>query len=408
MWARKRIDTGWSDLAAGFALLCSRGSTEVTAAIENEWHPNTLTCLSVRTTLDLAFQSLELPSGSEVLVSAITIPDMVTVIQNHGLVPVPVDLCPDDLSVDLDSLATAVTDRTRLILVAHLFGSTMPMQPIVDLAERHGLLIFEDCAQAFSGEAFKGHPASDFAAFSFGPIKTATALGGALAIVRDSQTLSRMREIQSTYPAQSRLRFGKRIARYAVLKALGTRLCYRVLTLICRVLGHDIDRVVGSSARNFPSGQLITHLRQKPSPPLLALLRRRLLRFESKQLEARAESGRNLRRKLDPTVRCTVPANSTNWVFAIRSQQPKRLVGSLRAEGFDATTKSSLRVLSIAGAKAHRAPIAESLLPELVFVPAYPEIPPRELERMAKVINNTETSDPQNVSDTPSLTESTT
>jgi len=411
MWARKRIDISWSDLAAGCSSLFIRGTPELAAAIENDWHPDTLACLSVRTALDLALQALELPSGSEVLVSAITIPDMVAVIQDHGLVPVPVDLCPADLSVDLDSLATAITDRTRLVLVAHLFGSTMPMQPVIDLAERHRLLIFEDCAQAFSGEAFKGHPSSDFVAFSFGPIKTATALGGALAVVRDSQTLSRMRDIQATYPVQSRLRFGKRIVRYAILKALGAWPCFRVLALICRVFGQSIDHVVGSSAKNFPPGRLVADLRHQPSPPLLALLRRRLSRFEPKRLEARAERGRRLQRQLSPTIRCVAAADSTHWVFAVRSRQPGTLVDSLRAAGFDATTKSSLRVLSTVGAGATGALVAESLLPDLVFVPAYPKMPLRELDRMAGVINNTENSNPQPADvtvDTLSVTESTT
>ena len=410
MWARKRIDISWSDLAAGFGSLCVPGSRESAAVIENEWHPNTLACLSVRTALDLALQALKLPAGCEVLVSAITIPDMVTVIQDHGLLPVPVDLCPNDLSVDIDSLASAITDRTRLVLVAHLFGSTTPMQPIVDLAERHGLLIFEDCAQVFSGLAFKGHPASDFVAFSFGPIKTATALGGALAIVRDSRTLNRMRDIQGAYPWQSRFSFGRRIARYAVLKALGTWFGFCVLTSICRVLGQDIDRVVGSSAKNFPPGQLLTHLRHQPSPPLLALLRRRLSRFDPKRLKARSQHGQGLRRKLGPNVHCVAAPDSTHWVFAIRSRQPAALVDSLRAAGFDATTKSSLRVLSPVGAGATRAPVAESVLPELVFVPAHPEMPARELDRMAGVINNSENPNPQHAGvavDSPSDTERT-
>src|SRR5438876_3258754 len=83
--------------------------------------------------------SLALPAGSEVLVSAITIPDMVRIIEAHGLVPVPVDLDPDTLSVDQESLDRAVTPKTRAVLIAHLFGTRQPMEPILKVARQHGL-----------------------------------------------------------------------------------------------------------------------------------------------------------------------------------------------------------------------------------------------------------------------------
>lgn len=392
MWARKRIDIGWSDLAAAIASLARPRSAEVAAALEDAWDTNTVACLSVRSGLDLVLQALKLPAGSEVLVSAITIPDMVTILQEHGLVPVPIDLCPRDLSVDLDSLATAITDRTRMILVAHLFGSVMPMQPVIDLAQEQGLLVFEDCAQAFCGNQYKGDPASDFVAFSFGPIKTATALGGGLVSVQDDAVLMRMRQAQADYPVQSRFDFAKRIVRYSLLKLLGTRICFRLLALACRVFGQDLDQVVGASAKNFRSGQLVARLRRQPATALLRLLLRRLQRFDVASLDARAACGRQLVALLGSDIDCVgVAHDSTHWVLAVRSSRPRALVNSLQAHGFDGTVRSSLRVLTMVGARSPSAPAAEALLPELVFVPAYPGMPQHELERVAKVIQRTET-----------------
>lgn len=63
-----------------------------------------------RTGFDLLLQSLRLPKGSEVLCSAITIPDMLYVIRSHGLVPVPVDLDPKTLAVDMEQLRLAVSE----------------------------------------------------------------------------------------------------------------------------------------------------------------------------------------------------------------------------------------------------------------------------------------------------------
>lgn len=67
------------------------------------------------------------------------------------------------------------------------------MTPIAGVAARHGLLLWEDCAQVFTGMGgYLGHPESDAAFFSFGAIKRATALGGGIARIRDAAVLSGM------------------------------------------------------------------------------------------------------------------------------------------------------------------------------------------------------------------------
>ncbi|MEX2558766.1 MAG: DegT/DnrJ/EryC1/StrS family aminotransferase, partial [Pirellulales bacterium] len=188
MWARKRLDIGWFDL--GYATLCCclpGRRAERQRCIESLWSGSgdTLACLSVRSGFDLLLEALALPPGSEVLVSALTIKDMVRIIDEHGLLAVPVDLEPGAMAPDLDSLRQAITPATRAILVAHLFGGRIDLEPIVRLAEEHGLLVIEDCAQAYVGPHFVGHPGVAASMFSFGPIKTATALGGGLIRVAD-------------------------------------------------------------------------------------------------------------------------------------------------------------------------------------------------------------------------------
>ena len=182
MWARKRIDIGWRDLlaAAGYALFPGSRATAQQSA-EQVWpgSDDVIACLSVRSGLDLMLGQLGLPAGSEVLVSAVTIEDMVTILRHHGLVAVPIDVNPADMSPSLNDIDRAITPRTKAILIAHLFGTRLPLQPFAGKAKEHGLLLWEDCAQAFDG-CYAGHPEADAVMFSFGPIKTATALGGGL------------------------------------------------------------------------------------------------------------------------------------------------------------------------------------------------------------------------------------
>jgi len=174
MLPRGTPDLSWKDLLAGLAYCVRLDSNEqAQKAVEACWPDQaTFACLSVRSGFDLVLQALALPAGSEIIVSAITIPHMFEIIERHGLVVVPIDLDEYDLSIDLQALERAVTPRTKAILIAHLFGSQMPLDEIVAFAKHHNLLLFEDCAQAYNGSKQCGHPDSDVRMLSFGPIKT--------------------------------------------------------------------------------------------------------------------------------------------------------------------------------------------------------------------------------------------
>ena len=254
MWARKRLDVGWSDLGYGLLRACRPADRwAAQRRVERAWSgsADALACLSVRSGFDLLLGALALPPGSEVLVSAITIPHMVEIIEHHGLVPIPVDLDADRLAPRLDRMRRAVTPATRAVVVAHLFGSRIPLEPILALAEAHGLRVIEDCAQAFAGTEYQGHPRADASMFSFGPIKKATALGGAVLAVRDARLLQRMRIRQASYPVQSKGAYVRRLLKYGALMACSSRVSFSVLMRALRMMGRDPDRAINGSVRGF-------------------------------------------------------------------------------------------------------------------------------------------------------------
>src|SRR5688572_26031806 len=150
MIPRKRLDIGWSDLLFGMIRCWAPGDrTAVRERIERAWSSEGenagLACLSVRSGFDALLAVLAFPPGSEILMSALTIRDMTRIVLEHGLVPVPVDVETRTLAVQPEALARAVSPKTRAIVVAHLFGSRMPMEPVVRFAREHGLLLIEDC-----------------------------------------------------------------------------------------------------------------------------------------------------------------------------------------------------------------------------------------------------------------------
>jgi len=392
MWVRKRLDIGFWDFAVGIVhsiLPASRAALQ--RRLEADWSPSgdCLACISVRTGLDLLLAAIQLPPRSEVLMSAMTIPDMARIVERHGLVPVPVDLDLDTLGPNLASLRRAVTPASRAIVVAHLCGGRVRMTPILAEARQHSLLVIEDCAQAFDGRGYTGDPGADASLFSFGPIKTATALGGAMLRIGDREIVDRMRARQAQYPVQRRRSYLCRMLKYAAFRALCCPVPYAMLVRIWRAMGKDYDRLVNGSVRGFPGPDFFDRIRQQPCAPLLAMLRRRLRTYDPRRLERRAAKGDLLTRLLEPKIPCAgraaTPHNS--WVFPILVEEPGAMMENLRDAGFDAPQGHSMYVIPPPADRAENAAgTATEILRKVVYLPIYPEMPDGELRRMAKSV----------------------
>lgn len=392
MWARKRLDIGWPDLAIGLMHSCFLWDRRaIQRKIERAWSDSddVLACLSVRSGFDLLLEELNLPRGSEVLLSAVTIWHMVDIVEQHGLVPVPVDLDLTSMAPKADAMRRAITPATRAVVVAHLFGSRFPLEPIVEVAKEHGLLVIEDCAQAFAGRQYGGHPEADVSMFSFGPIKTATALWGGVLRVRDGQMLQRMRARQADYPVQKRRSYLRRLVKCAALKACCTRPVFGAMMRACRVMKRDHDRLINESVRGFRGPGLLQRIRQQPSTPALALLARRLRKFNGRRLADRASKGELLVQMLKDHVVCpgTAAAPHTHWVFPILVDDPDQVIALLRESGFDATQGQSLCVVAPPAERPDLEPCAaRDAMARIVFLPLYPEMSKRAVRRMARVL----------------------
>jgi len=368
-----------------------RSSLQLQAKREWPVADDVLVCLSARSGFDLLLQALRLPPGSEVLFSALTIPDMVRIVNHHDLVPVPVDLAGREFSPCLRSLRRAVSPETRVLVVSHLFGSRIPMDPIIDFAQQHGLFVVEDCAQAYCGTDFVGHPETDVAMFSFGPIKTATTLGGGLLRVRDGDLLHRMHRIQSQYVVQSRWSYLHRLLKYAILKAVSSRMVFGAVTRCAAVVECDFDSLVNGAARNFPDEKLFDRIRQLPSAPLLSMLLRRWRHYDPDRFRLRVKKGQFLTEQLGGPAQPDDQPWETNtyWVFPIFLSQPGSTVERLRQSGFDATRQCRLAVVDPPEDRLHLDPRnARELLSRVVFLPWYPDLPDRALQNMSSVLRS--------------------
>ena len=144
--------------------------------------------------LELALRALGIGAGDEVVVPARSFMASASCVAAVGATPVFADIDPDSQTLNPHTIASALTPRTRAIIVVHLAGWPAPMQEIMVLARAMGLLVIEDCAQAH-GAMHDGFPVgscSDAAAFSFCTDKIISTGGeGGMLVLHDAAVWER-------------------------------------------------------------------------------------------------------------------------------------------------------------------------------------------------------------------------
>jgi dTDP-4-amino-4,6-dideoxygalactose transaminase len=134
--------------------------------------------------LELALRACGVGSGDEVITVSHTFTATAEAVIAVGATPVLVEIDPQTYNMDVGDLEGKITPRTRAIIPVHLYGQPADMDPILEVAQRHGLRVIEDAAQAH-GARYKGRRAGslgDIACFSFYPGKNLGAYGDAGAL----------------------------------------------------------------------------------------------------------------------------------------------------------------------------------------------------------------------------------
>lgn len=143
--------------------------------------------------LEIAIESLELPSGSEIIVPANSFIASAEAVTRQGCNVVFADCDKDTYTISTDDVERKITENTSAIIVVHLYGHPCDMTVLLELADKHGLYIIEDCAQAH-GARYRHQAAGtlgDIAAFSFYPGKNLGAYGDGGAITTNDESLAK-------------------------------------------------------------------------------------------------------------------------------------------------------------------------------------------------------------------------
>ena len=166
-------------------------------------YSGTAHCIGVGSGLDalrLSLQALDVGAGDEVILTANTFIATALAVSALGARPVLVDCDPRSYNIDPAMIERAITARTRMIIPVHLYGQPADMNPIAETADRHGLMIVEDAAQAH-GARYRDQVCGGLGragCFSFYPSKNLGAFGDAGAVTTNDQALAaRIKRLRS-------------------------------------------------------------------------------------------------------------------------------------------------------------------------------------------------------------------
>lgn len=163
---------------------------------ENEWakwigSKYAISCTNGTAALHIAISSLGIGPGDEVIVPSYSFIASSFAIVQAGAIPVFADVT-EDHTIDPKAIELLINERTKGIVVVHLYGVVCDMGSIMDLAKKHNLKVIEDCAQCFGGE-YKGKKAGtvgDIGCFSFCQSKHFTTGGEGGMVVTDNENLA--------------------------------------------------------------------------------------------------------------------------------------------------------------------------------------------------------------------------
>lgn len=145
--------------------------------------------------LSLALAALEIGRDDEVLVPDFTFAASANAIVHAGATPVLTEIDPDTWTLDVTAAERLVNSRTKAIMPVHIYGQPVHLDECIDLAQRHGLMIIEDCAESL-GSLYKGRKVGvdgDCSCFSFFANKVMTTGEGGMLYTRDQETAEQAR-----------------------------------------------------------------------------------------------------------------------------------------------------------------------------------------------------------------------
>jgi perosamine synthetase len=187
------IETGWISSEGPFVKQLEQ---EFSARVDRKY---AIAVSNGSVALDAAVAALGISQGDEVILPTFTIISCAAAIVRAGAVPVIVDSDPVTWNMDVSQIEAKITPHTKAIMIVHIYGLPVDMDPIQDLADKYGLYIIEDAAE-MHGQTYKGRSCGSFgniSTFSFYPNKHITTGEGGIIVTNDAHLAERCQSLRN-------------------------------------------------------------------------------------------------------------------------------------------------------------------------------------------------------------------
>jgi hypothetical protein len=215
--------------------------------------------------------------------------------------------------------------------------------------------------------------------FSFGLIKTRTALAGAVTFVRDPVILKALQQHVREYPSVSTREFYQKWLRALLLQTISRPLLFGTIWRLLTMLQCDPDLLLSQATRGFRRGDLLQALRRRPHPATVRFLQSRLASDSDARIERRAEHGRKSLAQLPTALGRS--SQSVYWALPITVPDREAFIVLARAAGFDVSYRaSSVTCHGVAPTAFSRS------LEDAVFLPIGTTMPSKEWQRLLTLV----------------------
>lgn len=187
------IDTGWISSEGSFV---TRFEEEFAAFVGRK---HGIAVTNGTAAIDAAVEALGIGPGDEVILPTFTIISCLMQIVRTGATPVLVDSDPTTWNMDGSQIEAKITSRTKAIMVVHIYGLPVDMDPVLELCQRHGLKLIEDAAEMI-GQTYRGKPCGSFgdiSTVSFYSNKHITTGEGGMILTDDDNLAEQCRELRN-------------------------------------------------------------------------------------------------------------------------------------------------------------------------------------------------------------------
>ncbi|UCE59876.1 MAG: DegT/DnrJ/EryC1/StrS family aminotransferase [Phycisphaerales bacterium] len=401
---RHRIETSLSDyIRILTGLLEPRERADVFAKFEREFAEyvgckHAIAVSSGRLGLHLILSHFDFEPGDEAIIPAFNLFAVIEQFRQRGLVPRFCDVSKEDLNIDIADVERRITPKTKVILATHMYGHPVDMNPLLDLAGRHNLVVLEDCAHAL-GSQYESKFVGTFgraAIFSFSVLKLVTTFGGGMIATDDDELARRIRRDLSTIHALRPKPAGLKRALMGTIMDLGTRplvfsfAAWPVLRAM-RWLKPDIQKKIMTETPHSVTG--FTPQRVARMHPFQAMLGRRQLAKAERLIARRKEVVPWLDEELAgiesiELLRHDHLGRSNGLYYGILAKRAAELSSYLFCRGIDTETSeySNCADLDIYSDCAVDCPVACDVQARILRLPNYPHLSRADVSRIGQAI----------------------